>query len=78
MEPDKPTYDDLVDALEDVLWQACGDADKDEYNSMALRSYAHGIRTLVKAGKATIVHEASNRYIFAKPNRSAPKQNGRA
>ena len=64
---EKPTYEELVEGLQDVLWQACGSYEDNEYNSMALRSYAGGIYLLERLGMAKITMRASHRYIRAEP-----------
>jgi hypothetical protein len=53
---EKPTYDELLEALADVTAQGCGDADGN-LNSYALHSYADAIRLLVAAGVAEFVGE---------------------
>ena len=58
--------EELLDVLEWTLWQACGPRRKDdaqEMDSMALSSYADGIRLLAAYGRVTITEEAGRRVI---------------
>jgi hypothetical protein len=67
--------EELLDALEDVVNQACstqqfrshlGDnvgTDDWELDSMALSAYAHGLRTLAKHGRVKIEQQAGRRVI---------------
>lgn len=58
---------DLLDALEDVVNQACSVADDEEggshLDSMALGANAHGLRVLAKHGRVVIEHEVGRRVI---------------
>ena len=58
----------LLEALEDVIGQACIDYDDDDLNyidSMGLSAYAHGIRLLAKYGRCTIEHDV-DRWVIAR------------
>lgn len=54
--------DEALDALVQVVWQACGD-DTDELDSRALSCYAQGMRTLADAGLIKIESEYGRRVI---------------
>lgn len=50
---------ELLDALEDVLWQAC--SHDGELDSCALSSYADGLRLLARHGRVEIVSDVGKR-----------------
>jgi hypothetical protein len=52
----------LLDALEDVVNQACGD-NGGQLDSMALSSYARGMRILAEHGRIKIEHDVGRRVI---------------
>ena len=54
--------DEVLDALADVLAQACGVSDG-RLDSMALRAYAEGIRLLSRHGRVVIETEVGRRVI---------------
>jgi hypothetical protein len=55
--------EELLDALEDVVNQACWSNDDGLLDSMALSAYAHGLRTLAEYGRVTIEHSVGRRVI---------------
>lgn len=55
--------EELLDVLEDVLCQACGTDKEDELDSMALTSYARGLRLLAKYKKIKITSEYGKSVI---------------
>jgi hypothetical protein len=62
----EPSRVDLLDALEDVLNQACGEDGPDGkryMDSMALSAYAIGLRTLEKSGRIRITKSYGRRVI---------------
>lgn len=63
---------ELLDALEDVLFQACWDSLEEVLDSMALTAYANGMRLLAEYGRIEIVNEYGRRVI-AKPIERTPE-----
>jgi hypothetical protein len=55
-----PEVENLLDALEDVINQACGD-NGDTLDSMALSAYARGMRVLAEYGRVKIEQDAGRR-----------------
>jgi hypothetical protein len=55
--------EELLDALEDVIRQACWTDGNEELDSMALSAYAHGLKVLAKHDRVQIIHEAGRRVI---------------
>jgi hypothetical protein len=59
---------EALDALEDVISQACyGSGADDEFDSMALSAYADGLRLLAEHGRVVIVREYGRRVIAKRP-----------
>lgn len=68
--------DCLLDALEDVVNQACSnphDPKDPELDSMALSAYAHGMRTLAKYGWLEINSEHGRRVIGQRTEHEYPE-----
>jgi hypothetical protein len=59
----KKTEFALLDALEDVINQACLQDDNRTLDSMALSSYAHGLHILADFNRVEIISEAGRRVI---------------
>ena len=57
------TENELLNALEDVLAQACLDDEGLFFDSMALSSYADGLHVLAKYGRIEITKEMGRRVI---------------
>ena len=53
---------EILDALQEVIEQACTDSDG-KLDSMALTSYAYGMRVLEKHGRIKIESEFGRRVI---------------
>lgn len=53
----KPTYEELVETLADLVAQQCQQP-SGQLNSMASGTYAHAIRLLTSLGRVRIIHEA--------------------
>lgn len=58
---------ELIEALHDMVRQACFNRKDEEYDSMALTAYAIGLKVLEKHGRVTITAEEGRRVI-AKDN----------
>lgn len=68
MSPEDVTREDLIDALEDVVNQACAlrtPAGGTELDSMALSAYAGGLRVLARLGRVRVTHEAGRLLAVA-------------
>jgi hypothetical protein len=55
--------EELLDALDDVINQACWTEHNGELDSMALSAYAHGLKVLAKHGRVQIIQSAGRRVI---------------
>lgn len=54
---------ELLDALEDIVNQACGVSGSDTLDSMAITAYASAIQLLAEYGRVKIQTEAGRRVI---------------
>jgi len=46
-----PTFNKVVEVLEDVLWQSCGNVETGLFETLAIGSYEDAIQFLVDLGR---------------------------